>query len=167
MHNLLSPPSPSPVRAPILVVEDDEAIRDCLHMLLEGEGYGVAEATTPTDALVHLRGATRGHIVLLDWMMLGRGESLLRQLEQEPADGPLHQHCYVMLSAAEFSRFTEEEQRLIAATCLEAVAKPFEVEALLAVIERAAAPLRAAQERSRGRAHSRLARPVTTAQPRP
>lgn len=83
--------------------------------------------------LVHLREATCGHIVLLDWVLLGPGESLLHVLEQEPTDGPLHRRCYIVLTAAELSRFTDEERRLIAATCLTAVAKPFDVAELLAV----------------------------------
>jgi CheY-like chemotaxis protein len=123
------------------VVDDDEATRDVLRLLLDDEGYGVVEATTPTDALVHLRGATRGHIVLLDWVMSECGAALLQALEQEAATGPLHQHRVVVLTAAELSRFTEEEQRLLAATCLEAVTKPFDIAALLAVIERAATSL--------------------------
>jgi len=56
-----------------------------------------------------------------------------------PADGPLHRHCFIVPTAAELSRFTEEEQCLIAATCLAAVAKPFELTELLAVVSRAAA----------------------------
>lgn len=69
-------------------------------------------------------------------------EALLRAREQEPADGPLHRHCFIVPTAAELSRFTEEEQCLIAATCLAAVAKPFELTELLAVVSRAAASLR-------------------------
>ena len=130
---------------PILVVDDDESTRECLRLVLEDAGYPVVEATMVSDALAHLQAATRGHIVLLDWVMPERGESLLYALEQEPADGPLHRHCFIVLTAAMVSRFTEEEQRLIAATCLEAVTKPFEVAALLAVIERAATHLRAVQ----------------------
>jgi CheY-like chemotaxis protein len=54
----------------ILVVDDDEDIRDLLQMLLEGEGYQVATLADGAAAVAFLARAESAWIVLLDVMLL-------------------------------------------------------------------------------------------------
>lgn len=53
----------------VLVVDDDQDIRESLRDVLEDQGYVVATAANGADALEQLRGGLRPAIVLLDLMM--------------------------------------------------------------------------------------------------
>src|SRR5690606_14181940 len=53
----------------ILVVDDDDDIRETLRDVLEDEGYRVQEASNGQEALAHLRGEGRVCLVFLDLMM--------------------------------------------------------------------------------------------------
>ena len=54
----------------ILLVEDDDDIREAMALLLESEGYDVVQATDGEDALRKLRAASRSFgLVLLDLFM--------------------------------------------------------------------------------------------------
>ncbi|HUP56953.1 MAG TPA: response regulator [Bdellovibrionota bacterium] len=57
------------MRASILVVDDDEAIREGLETLLVDEGYEVHSAENGQVALELLRSGKRPSLVLLDLMM--------------------------------------------------------------------------------------------------
>jgi two-component system, OmpR family, phosphate regulon response regulator PhoB len=133
--------SQRPPRAtPVLIVDDDGPTRDILRVVLEEEGYPVADADTIANALAYLHAATTGHVVLLDWVM-GNGDSgaLLRRVEHDAA---LRRHCYVLLTAVVLDFFLEEEQQhLIDAHCIEVVEKPFDLTALLDTLSRAAVHL--------------------------
>src|SRR5690348_8339658 len=135
-----APSQRSPERSPMLVLEDDEAIRETLGLLLEDEGYCVAVTSTTSEALAQLRAAVRGYVVIMDFLLPeGNADILLRAVE---ADASLQRHRYILMPASQISRFSEEQQRLIAAYCTEVVYKPFDIDALLAAVERATAQLR-------------------------
>lgn len=53
----------------ILVVEDDEGIRETLRLVIELEGYQVQTATNGKDALEKLGQGSRPSLILLDLMM--------------------------------------------------------------------------------------------------
>jgi CheY-like chemotaxis protein len=53
----------------VLIVEDDASIRATLLMLLESEGYEVAEAADGQQALDWLRAGGKPDLILLDLMM--------------------------------------------------------------------------------------------------
>lgn len=54
----------------ILLVEDDDDIREAMALLLESEGYAVVQAADGEDALHKLRASSRGFcLVLLDLFM--------------------------------------------------------------------------------------------------
>ena len=58
----------------ILIVDDDEEIREVLRVLLTGEGFDVAEASGGEEALACLEAWGGGvELVILDVMMEGRG----------------------------------------------------------------------------------------------
>ena len=56
-------------QAVVLIVDDDEDIRDALKDLLEDEGYRVLTADNGRDALETLAGGAAPRVILLDLMM--------------------------------------------------------------------------------------------------
>jgi CheY-like chemotaxis protein len=54
---------------PVLVVDDDDAIRSTLRDVLESEGYAVMTAADGAEAIRALRASGRVCVVLLDLMM--------------------------------------------------------------------------------------------------
>jgi CheY-like chemotaxis protein len=56
-------------RASVLVVDDDEAIRDVIAEVLRDEGYRVTCAENGEQALAELRSPARPDLMLLDLMM--------------------------------------------------------------------------------------------------
>jgi CheY-like chemotaxis protein len=54
---------------PILVVEDDDATRQAISLLLQGEGFSVVVARNGREALEHLRSGLRPRVILLDLAM--------------------------------------------------------------------------------------------------
>ena len=59
----------SPSRCPVLVVDDDDAIREALSMILEDEGYVVETAENGYDALQYLQSGGRPCLIVLDLKM--------------------------------------------------------------------------------------------------
>ncbi len=55
--------------ASILIVDDDQDVREILAQLLEDEGYSVASASNGREALEKLDGLPRPVLVILDLMM--------------------------------------------------------------------------------------------------
>ncbi len=53
----------------ILLVEDDQDIRDSLVLILSQEGYSVTPAATGVEALVRLEDGCHPRLILLDLMM--------------------------------------------------------------------------------------------------
>jgi CheY-like chemotaxis protein len=82
----------------IVLVEDDEGIRDTMAALLEDEGYVVLQATNGVDGLERMRQADGLCLVLLDlWMPLMNGWQLLAEMKADPALAPVP---VVVISAA-------------------------------------------------------------------
>ena len=76
----------------ILVVDDDEDIRDSLRYLLEARGYTVAEAIHGKEALAWLETGRRPCLIVLDLMMpVMTGFQFLQVLRSDPvhADTPV------------------------------------------------------------------------------
>ena len=73
-------------RRSILVVDDDEDVRNMLCVLLSAEGYSAAGAADGLDALDRLRGGEPPSMLVVDLMMprMG-GEELLREMNRESA----------------------------------------------------------------------------------
>lgn len=62
-------PTPAQRRHPVLVVEDDADIRECVQMVLEEEGYEVITAANGAEAERELDQLERPCLMLLDLMM--------------------------------------------------------------------------------------------------
>src|SRR4051794_7207155 len=72
---------PAPI---VLVVEDDDDIRDCVQDLLEGAGYEVIPACNGKQALDYLHAAPAPALILLDLMMpLVSGWEFLREVKRD------------------------------------------------------------------------------------
>jgi CheY-like chemotaxis protein len=113
----------------ILVVEDDDDIREVVEEVLASEGYRVDVAKDGIDALGKLAGEARPPLILLDMMMPRMdGETFLRALRARPAlaDAPV-----VVISGNAAVR--EKASALHAAACL---VKPFELDELLGLVRR-------------------------------
>ncbi len=112
----------------ILVVEDDEDMRENLRRILGGAGYEVLMAEDGAEAMTLLR--TRPcHLVLTDLVMPGMGGlELLKEIRQQDQNLPV-----VFLSAfgdrATFARATE-------LGAVDFVTKPFRADFLLRLIQR-------------------------------
>jgi CheY-like chemotaxis protein len=117
----------------ILVVDDDEDIRDVITILLEGRGYAAVGAFDGQDALDQLRERPAPSLILLDLMMPRlNGIDFAVALRARPglADVPI-----VILSGD--TRARETAASLRAAGCLN---KPVDLRDLLAAVERFTQP---------------------------
>lgn len=69
----------------VLIVDDDDAVRDALKDVLEDEGHRVATAVNGADALAQLRGGERPDLVLVDHMMpVMDGPTFVARVVQDP-----------------------------------------------------------------------------------
>jgi two-component system response regulator FlrC len=123
----------------VLVVDDDQDLRDIVVDLLRETGYTVYAASDGKPALERLRAHPEGLVVLLDLMMPGMdGYTLLQTLA---AEAPLaKRHAYILFSASRRtlpSRVAEALKHLQVTTLL----KPFDLDALLAAVQTAARAL--------------------------
>ena len=121
----------------ILVVDDDETMRDAMVAVLESAGYEVIAARTATQALSLLRsGAAKPALMLLDLVMPGMSGVQFRAAQLQ--DGALATIPVIFVSA--FSNTLEALQsggQLHAAAVL---GKPVDARDLLAVVGRLCPP---------------------------
>lgn len=123
----MSPPPPS-----VLVVDDNDALRENLAECLEAEGYVVRAAETGEEALALLDQGPLPSVVLLDLMMPGMdGRALVAAIRADPR----YQRVRVVLTTG----YTGAKARAgIAADAV--LNKPFGVKELLAVLSKVGAP---------------------------
>jgi two-component system chemotaxis response regulator CheY len=117
----------------VLVVEDEEAIRDVLADIFEERGFRVFLAANGAEALLQLESA-RPDVMVLDLLMpVMHGWSFMESY-LEKTGGALVPIVIVSVNPAlprSFNRFGVRE----------VISKPFNVEALVAAVERAAEPV--------------------------
>jgi CheY-like chemotaxis protein len=112
----------------ILVVDDEESIRDVIAETLELEGYRVEKAADGHAALLMLR-ATRPDAIVLDLMMPGMdGWTFLNQCRKDD----LCSSTPVLVMSA-YRKLGEITRELHVQACLE---KPFDLDVFLRAIER-------------------------------
>ena len=117
----------------VLIVEDDAAIRRVVALALADEGYGVAVASNGRVALERLR-YHRPRLILLDLQMPEvNGWEFARRYRARP--GP---HASIVVVAAAVDVAAQAAPIGAAAV----LAKPFDLDALLAVVARYAGPPR-------------------------
>ncbi len=117
----------SPDSRPVLVVDDDDAIREALRESLELEGYAVAEAHDGSEALAYLRAHDRPLVVLLDWNMGPMdAPTFMRELG---GDAGLRDVPVVLITADGRAR-----QKFSSAPFVAYVVKPVKLEKLFSII---------------------------------
>jgi CheY-like chemotaxis protein len=123
----------------ILVVDDDDAIRETLRFALEDAGYQVSEAPEGMAALRLLRSTRDRMVVLLDLMMPGLdGAGVLGAVA---GDHQLTtQHSYILLTA-NTRTLTLAFANLLSNLQVPTLRKPFDIDDLLKVIARASGRL--------------------------
>lgn len=113
----------------ILIIEDEEAIRDMVRMTLERESYQVLDCETAEEAQRLLADNTI-HLLLLDWMLPGiSGIDFAKQLR---AQGNLTKLPIILLTAK-----AEEEDKLsgFEAGADDYISKPFSLKEMLARVQ--------------------------------
>ena len=127
--------------AHVLIVDDDESLRDALRLILEDANHDALEASDGVTALRILRESHRRLIVLLD-MAIPRlhGLDLLRVVVADPL--LKERHAYLLLTGSP-NLLLREAGPLVEEASAKIVAKPFEIADLLALIDAAAERLSA------------------------
>jgi CheY-like chemotaxis protein len=127
--------------ARIAIIDDDVVFLELMHDLLAlGEGYEVVTNSRWQISLEFVRDA-RPDLVMLD-LMMGReqnGWGILESLRQDPATS----HIPVIVCSAAAPALLQNAPRLHAEAAVESLAKPFDVDDLLATIRRLIAEKRA------------------------
>ena len=115
----------------VLVIEDDQGIRDLLTDTLQGEGYVVTSTESALGAATLVR-RLHPRVILLDLGLPYRsGGSLLHDLKSDPATAEIP-----VLVVSALSESLSPERRAMAAGV---VPKPFRSDTLLSAVRRACA----------------------------
>jgi CheY-like chemotaxis protein len=114
-------------RASIMIVDDDDDLRETLGECLQLNGYDVSLAINGLDAFTQLRAGPRAIVILLDLMMpVMDGAKLVAELRQ---DEVLRGIPIIIITAAGNSATT-----LGSLETAGHIRKPFKIELLLAMI---------------------------------
>lgn len=116
----------------ILLIEDDESIREIVRDALTGEGFVVREAIHGADAL-EILGGFRPHLIILDLMMPVMDGWTFRAHQR--ARGMATHVPLLVLSA---SRRAAETRAALGAAAV--VIKPFDLDDLVITVRRITAP---------------------------
>ncbi len=117
------------LRGTVLIVDDEEGVRDIAAMVMETHGAAVLRAASGEEALTILRDPARAiSLALLDMTMPGMGgEETLRRLREIHPGLPV-----ILMSGYSESQSMQRSSTLGVAGFLK---KPFEIEALLAAVK--------------------------------
>jgi CheY-like chemotaxis protein len=131
------------MRTLVLIVDDDNGLRESLRAILQNEGHAVDEAADGVAALDRLRVSQQRSVVLLDCTMPAMDGRQV--LEAVAADPELAQrHAFILMSASsDLHLVALDAKRLLGDRFIGVLAKPFDLEKLLVPIEFAARMLTA------------------------
>lgn len=128
-------------RGHILIVDDDQSVRETLRLALEEEGYAVREAEDGAEALAALRRSEQPLVTLLDLRMPRlTGDALLRRIARDK--NLRARHAYLLLTA-NHETLSAASQRLLQRMGVGVIAKPFDLDDLLARVAAVARTLAA------------------------
>lgn len=114
----------------ILVVDDDEDVRNMICIVLSVEGYSTAGAADGVEALKRLRSGAPPALIIVDLMMPRMdGDALIRTLS---ADSSLARIPVAVVSGQIASDAQPRSPQIVAH-----LAKPIELDELLTVVHRA------------------------------
>ncbi len=142
----------------VLVVDDDDAVRFTVRSVLEDAGLDVVEARDGSEALAAVDAAAPVHVVVSDLRMpVMDGMALLAALQRRPEAPRM-----ILVTA-----YGDERAAVAAmkAGAWDYFRKPFEIDELLAVVERACAAVRLQGDNERLRSELNLARSMVFSSP--
>lgn len=117
----------------VLIIENDDAVRDSLALILEDAGHTVSHANDIVAGIDYLRASTSQHVVIMS-NQTPDNQVLSAFFQRIVADPRLAaSHCYIALTTAPTAL---SPQTLDALQALRApvIQKPFNLEDLLAAI---------------------------------
>jgi CheY-like chemotaxis protein len=115
----------------VLVVDDDDSMREIVERTLRGAGYQVASAANGNEGLLVVEARSPGLIVLDLMMPEMDGFEFLRRLKENPR----HFHLPVVVATAK--ELTETEQRMLAESATRVIRKAAHSRAeLMHIVER-------------------------------
>lgn len=121
----------------VLIVDDDESIRESVRLILEDSGYGVLEATDGVMALNILRATPHSMIVLLDLMMPRLdGAGVLAAVADDPRLAT--RHAYILMTAGRRTVRSLPLVKLLTELSIPVLPKPFELDAILDLVAQGA-----------------------------
>lgn len=124
----------------VLVVEDDDAIRETLVDLLQDAGYVVNAARDGRPALTRLHQSKERLVVLLDLNMPGLdGKAVLQAVAAH--DVLATRHAFILMTANERT-LPLDFALLLTQLQVSVVAKPFDIDHLLELVAQASTRLR-------------------------
>lgn len=116
----------------VLVVDDDEAIRETLRFFLEDSGYTVHEAGSATEAMDLVQRLHEPLVALVDHLMPGAtGLDFLTEVQQVPDAGKRVAPIF-MTASARVQDLTAQAQALDPQIIV--VHKPFDLDELMAAV---------------------------------
>lgn len=118
----------------VLVVDDDEAIRETIRLVLEDTNHHVIEVSDGEQALHLLRESPVPLVVLLDLVMPKvNGIEFLNTVNADPHLKAFHS---IVLMTANSANLLQEVGPLLQEMHIEVIAKPFDIDSLLETVER-------------------------------
>ncbi len=130
----------------VLIVDDDQEIRRALRFALEDAGYTVAEAAEGASAIAFLAARHEPWVVVLDAIMNGMdGESMLRRIARDPA---LRERHGFLLMTAQKQRLPASTRDLVRQLAIPMLHKPFDLDDMLAWVDRIARQIAARHDPS-------------------
>ena len=118
--------------ARVLVVDDDQDIRDVVRFILEDAGYEVLDAGDGETALQILRDSPTPLIALLDLLMpRPNGLDVLTEIIADPA--LKQRHAYILLTA-DNNVLRDQAAPLLTQLSAPTIIKPFDVDKLLETV---------------------------------
>jgi CheY-like chemotaxis protein len=126
--------------ADVLIVDDDEAIRAALRLVLTRAGHAAAEAEDGVAALDYLCTTPLAMVVILDVVMpkLG-GLGVLNAVAADPQLAT--RHAYLLMTAHPRVPRPPAIDELLSSLAVPVLQKPFDMHLLLETVTRAAARL--------------------------
>ena len=120
----------------VLIVDDDQDMRDAVRFALEDAGHETLEASDGASALGILRESQRRLVVLLDLLIPQlTGIDLLKEVIADPL--LKERHAYLLMTA-DSTTLRQQADPLLVEVAAQVVGKPFEMDQLLAMIDLAA-----------------------------
>jgi CheY-like chemotaxis protein len=117
----------------VLVIDDDEDIRNTVTEILEHDGHEVSAATSGEEALLRLKSGYRPGLIIIDYLMHRMsGVQFLATCRLDPA---LQQIPAVLISG-----FKPDDATVARTGAAAALQKPFSPQELIAVVNRLTPP---------------------------